>query len=205
MSRMYPPQVPAATNAGERVVFAALAGLLDATWTAWGQVALPGRAGNPRRAPTPLRADFVLLGADALTVIEVKGWRAVSVVTADDSRVTFRNGAQAQHPLVQAYRYAAGLTALLREQAITAGIVVRYAVALPFVQPNELDGTAWGPAFTGSRILLADALSPALPTRLAVLPPAGVPLTAAQAAAIHRLLTRPAHGPDPATAPRLFE
>lgn len=206
MSRMYPPQGAAGANAGERVVFAALAGLLDETWSAWSQVALPGRAANPHRAPTPLRADFVLLGMDALTVIEVKGWRAASVVAADDSRITFRNGARAQHPLVQAYRYAVGLMALLRAGPATAGIVVRYAVALPFVQPSDLRDPTWAPAFTGPRFLLADALSPVLARRLAALPPAGAPLTAAQAAAVQRLLTRPGPGPAPAaTAPRLFE
>ncbi len=107
---------------------------------------------------------------------------------------------------MQAYRYAAGLAALLRAGSATAGIVVRYAAALPYVQPGELSGTAWAAAFAGPRCLLADAFGAALPTRLAALPPAGPPLTVAQAAAIHRLLTRPAPGPTPsATAPRLFE
>ncbi|MDQ2807148.1 MAG: NERD domain-containing protein, partial [Chloroflexota bacterium] len=165
MSRMYPPQAPPSANAGERVVFAAVAALLDAEWTAWSQVALPGRTGNPPRAPTPLRADFVLLGPDALTVIEVKGWRAASVVAADDSRITFRNGARAQHPLVQAYRYAAALAALLRAGSATAGIVVRYAAALPYVQPGDLRDHAWAAAFAGPRCLLADAFGPTLPTR----------------------------------------
>ncbi len=204
MSRMYPPAAPLSANAGERVVFAALAGLLDDQWTAWSQVAVPGRTGHPPRAPTPLRADFVLLGPDGLTVIEVKGWRAASVVSADDSRVTFRNGARAQHPLVQAYRYAAGLTALLRAGPATAGMVVRYAIALPYVQPDDLLTAAWAAAFAGPRYLLADAFGPALPARLAALLPAGVPVTAAQAAALHRLFTRPGASPT-ATAPRLFE
>jgi len=206
MSQMYPPTAPPSANAGERVVFAALAGLLDAQWSAWSQVALPGRTGNPRRAPTPLRADFVLLGPDALTVIEVKGWRAASVVAADDSRVTFRNGARAQHPLVQAYRYAAGLAALLRADPTTVGIVVRYAIALPYVQPGDLRGAAWAAAFAGPRCLLADACGPALPTRLAALPPTGTPISPTQASALQRLFARPGHGPAPtATAPRLFE
>ena len=203
MSRMYPPAVPPSANAGERVMFAALADLLDAQWTAWSQVAVPGRTGNSGRAPTPLRADFVLLGPDALTVIEVKGWRAASVVAADDSRVTFRNGARAQHPLVQAYRYTAGLAALLRAGPATAGIVLRYAIALPYVQLSDLRA-AWAPAFAGPRCLLADAFGPTLPTRLAALPPAGAPITPSQAAALHRLFTGPGTSPA-ATAPRLFE
>ncbi len=206
MSRMYPPAVPAGSNAAERVVFAALADLLDDGWSAWSQVALPGRAGNPRRAPTPLRADFVLLGPDGLMVIEVKGWRAASVVTADDNRVTFRNGAQAQHPLVQAYRYAAGLAALLREGAVTRGMTVRYAVGLPYVQLRDLSGVAWTAAFHGPRFLPADAFSPALSTHLAAVPPAGRPVSPAQAGAVTRLLTRPGdRSPPPAQAPRLFE
>src|SRR5689334_15164200 len=102
---MRPGVCPATANAGERAVFAALAAFLDATWTAWFQATLPGRAGGGRRAPTPWRADFLLLDASGLYVLEVKGWRAASITDAAESVISFRNGTHAQHPLVQAYRY----------------------------------------------------------------------------------------------------
>src|SRR4051812_32231616 len=108
-ARMHPAACPETANAGERVVFAALAAFLDATWAAWCQVPLPGRASHGRRAPTPLRADFVLLDATGIYVLEVKGWRAAAIVEAGESTLAFRNGTHAQHPLVQAYRYAASL------------------------------------------------------------------------------------------------
>ena len=92
MAVMWPAGCPATANAAERAVFAAVERWLGADWAAWFQVAVPGRApaphpGAPRRAPAPLRADFILLGPTGLYVVETKGWRAASVVDADDSTV----------------------------------------------------------------------------------------------------------------------
>jgi hypothetical protein len=212
MAVMWPAACPATANAAERAVFAAVERWLGADWAAWFQVAVPGRdpapyPGAPRRAPAPLRADFILLDPTGLYVIEIKGWRAASVVDADDSTITFRNGARAQHPLVQAYRYAAGLAALLRAQPGVLGgaaIPVRYAAALPYVRAADLAGRPWSAALSGPRLLLAADFGPALPARLEALPPSGAPLPAAQHAAIARLLTRPQAAPPP-VAPRLFE
>jgi hypothetical protein len=212
MAVMWPADCPATANAAERTVFAALESFLGADWSAWFQVAVPGREpapypSAPRRAPVPLRADFILLGPTGLYVIETKGWRAASVVEADDSTVTFRNGARAQHPLVQAYRYAAGLAALLRAQpGVLAGaaIPVRYTAALPYVRAADLAGRPWAAVLSGPRLLLAADFGPALPARLTALPPPGDPLPAAQQAAIARLLTRPEAAPPP-LATRLFE
>src|SRR5690242_6826600 len=212
MAVMWPVVCPATANAAERAVFAAVERWLGSDWSAWFQVAVPGRdpapyPGAPRRSPTPLRADFVLLGPTGLYVIEIKGWRAASVVDADDSTITFRNGARAQHPLVQAYRYAAGLAALLHAQpGVLAGaaIPVRYAAALPYIRAADLAGQPWASALSGPRLLLAADCGPALPDRLAALPPSGDPLSAAQHAAIARLLTR-SEAPLPPEAPRLFD
>jgi hypothetical protein len=212
MAVMSPAVCPATANAAERAVFAAVARWLGADWSAWFQVAVPGRdpapyPDTPRRAPTPLRADFILLGPTGLYVIEIKGWRAASVVDADDSTITFRNGARAQHPLVQAYRYAAGLAALLRAQpGVLAGaaIPVRYAAALPYIRAADLTGRPWASALTGPRLLLAADFGPPLPARLDALPPPGDALSPVQQAAIARLLTRPAAAPPP-QAPRLFD
>jgi nuclease-like protein len=209
---MWPAVCPATANAAERAVFAAVERWLGGDWAGWFQVAVPGRdpaphPGAPRRAPVPLRADFILLGPTGLYVIEIKGWRAASVVDADDSTVTFRNGARAQHPLVQAYRYAAGLASLLRAQpGVLAGAVipVRYAAALPYVRVADLAGRPWAPVLSGLRLLLAADCGPALPDRLAALPPPGALLPAAQQAAVARLFTRP-EVPPPPGAPRLFD
>jgi hypothetical protein len=220
MAVMGPAVCPATANAAERAVFAALERWLGADWAAWFQVGVPGRdpapapkgaskeaPGAPRRAPTPQRADFILLGPTGRFVIEIKGWRAASVVDADDSTITFRNGARAQHPLVQAYRYAAGLAALLRAQpGVLAGaaIPVRYAAALPYIRAADLTGRPWASALTGPRLLLAADFGPPLPARLDALPPPGDALSPVQQAAIARLLTRPAAAPPP-QAPRLFD
>jgi hypothetical protein len=203
-ARMDPPAAPASANGAERAVFAALARFLDAGWSVWFQTPLPGRE-NPGGRRTPLRADFVALGPAGLYVIEVKGWRAVSVVAADDSAVHFRNGVRAQHPLVQAYRYAAALTALLRDQpgVLRGGLPVRYAAALPYVHAAALP-PAWPPALQGARLLCAEALGPALPERLAALPPAGGAVTGAQRAAVARLLSR-ARPPVTSRQPTLFD
>src|SRR3954466_13354871 len=123
--------VPAGPNAAGPAVFPGLGLFLDAEWGAWFQVPWPGRAGDGRRAPTPVRADFVLLGPTGLYIVEVKGWRAGSITAARDPGVRFRNGVQVTHPFVQAYRYTTGVTGLLRDQPGVlrgAAIPVRYAV-----------------------------------------------------------------------------
>lgn len=212
MAVMSPAVCPATANAAERAVFAAIERWLGADWSAWFQAAVPGRdpapyPGAPRRAHAPLRTDFILLSPTGLYVIEIKGWRAASVVDADDSTITFRNGARAQHPLVQAYRYAAGLAALLRAQPgilASAAIPVRYAAALPYIRIADLAGRPWAAAFSGPRLLLAADCGPVLPDRLAALPPPGDALPAAQLVALARLLTRPEAAPPP-VAPRLFD
>ncbi|HMA36187.1 MAG TPA: nuclease-related domain-containing protein [Chloroflexia bacterium] len=208
MARLYPPACPATANAGERVLFAAAAAFLDATWTGWFQAALPGRGANPRRAATPFHADLILLGAAGLTVVEVKGWRAASITEADDSRVAFRNGARAQHPLVQAYRYAATLAALLRAQPGVLGrapVPVHYAAALPYVRAADLADASWAPAFRGDRLLLAEDLGPPFAAALDRLPPIGGTVTPAQHAALTHLFTRAAHLAPAAHWPPLFE
>ena len=208
MAVMHPASCPETANAAERAAFAVLEHFLDAGWTAWFQTPLPGRAGDGRRAPTPLRADFVLLGATGLYIVEVKGWRAASITEADDHVIHFRNGVQVHHPLVQAYRYTAALTGLLREQPGVlrgAAIPVRYAVALPYLSTADLAVAPWAPALAGARLLLADDLGPLLASRLAELPPAGAPLTPAQQDAIRRLFTR-GDGRAPSARPLpLFE
>lgn len=186
---MHPPACPDTANGGERAVYAMIEAFLDSGWTSWFQTPVPGRTGT--RHATPLRADFVLLGPTGLTVLEVKSWHAAAVEEADGNRVHFRNGAVAQHPLVQAYRYAAELRALLRAQPgslQTDPVPVRYAAALPYVHAAEVAGV---PAFSGPQILPAESLGPALPDSLAALLPLGGRVSAAQAAAISRLLTRP--------------
>src|SRR5215218_4516714 len=116
MAVMNPAGCPESANAAERAVFAVLEHFLDAEWGAWFQVPLPGRPGDGRRAPTPVRADFVLLGPTGLYIVEVKGWRASSITEASDQVIRFRNGVQVTHPFVQAYRYTTGVTGLLRDQ-----------------------------------------------------------------------------------------
>ncbi|HUS14310.1 MAG TPA: nuclease-related domain-containing protein [Chloroflexia bacterium] len=189
MAVMHPATCPDMANGGERAVYAMIEAFLDGDWSAWFQTAVPGRTGN--RHETPLRADFVLLGPTGLTVLEVKSWHAAAVEESDGNRVHFRNGATAQHPLVQAYRYAAELRALLRSQPGSLQIdpvTVRYAAALPYVHAGEVAGV---PAFSGPQILPAESLGPALPASLAALLPIGGSVSPAQAAAIRRLLTRP--------------
>ncbi len=202
MAEMHPAACPPGTNAGERAVFAACTALLDAAWVVWWQVALPGREA-PGRRNAPLRADFVLLGPSGLVALEVKGWRAAAIAAVDENRITFRNGRAVPHPLLQAYRYAAGLTQRLRVAGVP-GVPVRHAVALPFVHDDQLAAVDGGAALRGPRIVTADALGPGLGARLDGLPPAGPPLGPATRAALVRLLAR-AGDPPPAHTPPLFD
>lgn len=211
MALMHPATCPPHANAAERAAFALLDHVMDAGWAAWFQVALPGRPGGGRGGPPrrvmPLRADFVLLGAGGLTILEVKGWHGAAIAAANDSRVAFQNGIAVGHPLVQAYRYTAALAGLLRAQPGVLGatpIPVRYAVLLPYLSLVDLLGAAWAPAFRDPRVLLEEDLTATLPGRLAALPPPGPSLTAAQTTALGHLLTRTAGPPPSAHWPPLF-
>ncbi|MGI8587301.1 MAG: nuclease-related domain-containing protein [Chloroflexia bacterium] len=214
MALMHPADCPPTATPTERAVFAALASFADDTWSAWFQANLPGRhpvapAGHAAaRRPTPMRADFVLLGTRGLYIIEVKGWRAASVLDADENKVTFRNGARAQHPLMQAYRYAAALSGLLREQPgclSTAPIPVRYAAAMPNIRAADLPNAPWCLFLSGVRILLAEEIGPKLPGRLLAIGPAGGAISRAQREAVARLLTRSGGRTPSAQWPPLFE
>lgn len=200
MATMYPRVVPAAANVGEQAVWAALERGLGAGVDCWFQARLPGRKGR-----LSFEADFLLLDERGLLIVEVKGWRAVSVVSADESRVVFRNGASAQHPLLQAFRYQAALLELLRVAGV-AGAPIRCVAALPLVSLADVDRSAWGAHFKSPQVLLRDHLVSGLEQRLAAVPPVAEELlTPQQIGKLRNLLSSSAEkaGPD-AQQGRLF-